>query len=108
MTVRVKLTLWYVCVLFASLALCTVLLYREWVFEPRLAREKLHREREQARALEEAEEKESGREKPHEKIPETGDDEVVEDLVENIYWIAIPAANATASSASFRICMSIM
>ena len=35
MTIRVKLTLWYACVLFASLMLCGALLYQEWVIEPR-------------------------------------------------------------------------
>ena len=38
MTIRVKLTLWYACVLFASLMLCGALLYHEWVLEPQRAR----------------------------------------------------------------------
>ena len=37
MTIRVKLTLWYACMLFASLMLCGALLYHEWVMEPQRA-----------------------------------------------------------------------
>jgi signal transduction histidine kinase len=34
MTIRTKLTFWYAGVLFASLLLCSALLYQEWVIEP--------------------------------------------------------------------------
>ena len=37
MNIRVKLTLWYACMLFASLILCGALLYHEWVIEPKRA-----------------------------------------------------------------------
>jgi signal transduction histidine kinase len=92
MTFRVKLTLWYVCVLFVSLALCTVLLYREWVVEPRRARELQRKERMLAREREDDEDREAGREKTRPKEEEPESNEMVEDLVENVYWIAIPAA----------------
>jgi signal transduction histidine kinase len=95
MTIRVKLTLWYVCVLFASLVICTLLLYREWVVEPRRERDQRHAARERAKEQEKGEEKETANEKEHENKKDSDDDdsdETVENLAENVSWIAIPAA----------------
>ena len=99
MTIRVKLTLWYVCALFASLMICTLLLYREWVIEPRREREQRHqeREREKAEAASQkkpgnVEKKESANGREHEDKDDSDSDEIVENLAENVFWIAIPAA----------------
>lgn len=93
MTIRVKLTLWYVGVLFTSLLICTVLLYREWVVQPQREREQRRQERKLAKEHEEKEDKEEGIEKKRveQEDEDPGPNEMVEDLVENIYWIAIPA-----------------
>ena len=98
MTIRVKLTLWYVAVLVISILICTGLLYREWVYEPRLAREQKRQQRKQER--ERGDDGDKEQDKGHESGKNRGDDdddedlgpnEMVEDFVENIYWVAIPA-----------------
>jgi signal transduction histidine kinase len=91
MTLRTKLTLWYVGVLFMSLMLCTLLLYREWVIEPRHERELRHAAREREEALERTGKAEPGNQKEREHQDED-DDETVENLARNVFWIAIPAA----------------
>jgi signal transduction histidine kinase len=91
MTIRTKLTLWYVCVLSASLLICTLLLYREWVLEPKRAREQRREERKLAKEHENKNESVPGKEKENEH-EDSESDEVVEELVENVFWIAIPAA----------------
>lgn len=94
MTIRTKLTLWYIGVLFISLTICTMLLYREWVYEPQRQREQQRQARLQKKEHARGEETEGRGEKKGEASEELdeGAGEVVEDLVENIYWIAIPAA----------------
>lgn len=89
MTLRTKLTLWYVCALFASLLLCAVLLYREWVIEPHEARRQKHEERERAKAQEKDDDDEKKEKQKQEDDYDA--DELVEDMAENIFWIAIPA-----------------
>lgn len=63
MTIRVKLTLWYAAVLFASLLLLGIILYHEWVIEPR---------------------------REHNRYAVFTKD-AIEDLVGDILWCAIPA-----------------
>jgi signal transduction histidine kinase len=93
MTTRWKLMLWYVCVLFASLLLCTVLLYREWVYEPRLARIARHEEHERKLKQEKEDDKHEAKNGvATEKEDELGPDEMMEDFTENALWIGIPAA----------------
>ncbi len=64
MNTRVKLTLWYAGVLFISQIVCGALLYHEWVVVPRMT----------------------------EKHHEAEDDDMLEDLVESIFWSSLPAA----------------
>ena len=65
MTIRTKLTLWYATVLFAALLLCGMLLYKEWVMDPRADAVSVNSE----------------------SVGET-----VHDLLENLLYSALPAA----------------
>lgn len=89
MTLRTKLTVWYVCALFGSLLLCSVLLFREWVLQPHEARKQKHEEHERAKATKGDDDDDKRVEKPDDDYDA---DEVVEDMAKHIFWIAIPAA----------------
>ncbi|HWB60933.1 MAG TPA: HAMP domain-containing sensor histidine kinase [Chthoniobacteraceae bacterium] len=91
MTIRVKLTLWYVGVLFTSILICTGLLYREWVVEPQRLREQKREQRRLAREHDEENEHHENNRAAGDDEDDLGPNEMVEDFVENIYWVAIPA-----------------
>lgn len=86
MTIRTKLTLWYVGVLFISLLLCSLMLYREWVLEPRRERRRKHEEHLKEKVREER----GGNRKQHDEYFDS--DEIAEGLADNAFWVAIPAA----------------
>ncbi len=65
MTVRTKLTFWYVGVLCTSIMVCTLLLYREWVLGPRRERELRHEARLREKEKEEKGQHETENQKEH-------------------------------------------